>query len=513
MKTNRKQLSTLQLVLLSTGGIIGAGWLFSPYYGFQTAGVGVLISWVITSLITCIIGLSFAEVASLLPIVGGISRFIGVTHNRTLAFIFLSLTWLSYVVYLPIESQSAIQYLGFWWGDLVKHNNNQVELSSLGLGLAFLIIIGLTWFNTLVINKVAKANSWVSIWKLIIPLSIALCFIIFFGKWDHVVGNYQRTPISFEKIFLAITSSGLAFAFAGFQNGLVLANNAKDHKKAVPYSIFAPIIIGGSIYFCLSLAFITCLPADKQVTFTAVAPLLGLVSMFSLHMVYTVLFIDAIIAPLGTANVFTAVTGRVLYGLARDFLPNSILERLNKHSAPHIALWVSALVGMCFLLPFPTWKELVNFLSSITVFAYLAGPIALIVLRQELPEHQRSFKVKYYNLIGYLGFACCGLLIYWSELMNLTYLSFLLVIVVIGYASFSKEHNILKAIKDSWMIIAFMLTLTLISYLRFLKFIPFPLDNILVAITGLVFCKLMLNKRLAKTDIINNMKKINVEIN
>ena len=68
MNISQNKLSTLQLVLLSTGGMIGAGWLFSPYYGFQTAGVGVLISWIITIAITFVIGLSFAEVACILPI-------------------------------------------------------------------------------------------------------------------------------------------------------------------------------------------------------------------------------------------------------------------------------------------------------------------------------------------------------------------------------------------------------------------------------------------------------------
>ena len=82
-----KKISTWQLILLSTGGMIGSGWLFSPYYGFQTAGVGVLISWFLTALLSLIIGLAFAEVASILPIVGGVMRFIGVTHSRALGFL------------------------------------------------------------------------------------------------------------------------------------------------------------------------------------------------------------------------------------------------------------------------------------------------------------------------------------------------------------------------------------------------------------------------------------------
>ena len=103
-----KKLSTAQIMLLSTGGMIGAGWLFSPYYGFHTAGIGVILSWVIVAVMTFIIGLSFAEVSTFLPMVGGISRFMGITHDKPVSFVFLTLGWLSYVVYLPLEIQSCL---------------------------------------------------------------------------------------------------------------------------------------------------------------------------------------------------------------------------------------------------------------------------------------------------------------------------------------------------------------------------------------------------------------------
>ena len=141
------KISTLHLILLSTGGMVGSGWLFAPFYGFQTAGVWVILSWIITAGLTLIIALAFAEVSTILPIVGGISRFISITHNRTLAFIFISLSWLSYVVALPLEAQATLQYLGFFLPILVHHTSHGVQLSKIGILFAIGIILGLTWFN------------------------------------------------------------------------------------------------------------------------------------------------------------------------------------------------------------------------------------------------------------------------------------------------------------------------------------------------------------------------------
>jgi amino acid transporter len=510
MKKTSK-LSTWQLMLISTGGMIGAGWLFSPYYGFQTAGIGVLLSWAIVTLITLIIGISFAEVITIAPIVGGLSRFIGITHNRTISFVFLALGWLSFVVYLPIEAQSAIQYLSFWFGDLVTQSDRGTILSRQGLAVGLLIIILLTWFNSFLLKNVAKVNSVISIWKILIPLAIAWFLILSFGEWKNVDFIREQQNFSFEKVLLAITGSGMAFAFTGFQNGLILANSAKDPKRAMPYSLFSPIIVGFLLYSSLSLIFITCL-GDKQMPSGSAAPLLGIVSLFGIHVIINILFIDAVIAPLGTASVYTAVTARILFGLGKVFFPKSSLNKLNKFSAPVVCLWINAVVGSLFLLPLPTWQELVDFLSSVVVFSYLAGPISLIILREDFPSLPRPFKVWNYQIIGYAGFVCCSLLIYWSSLNNLIYLAVFSVILIAVYGFFiDKTKN--SKILTNFFITAYLATLAAIKFSHKNQLIEFPFDNLLVIFSSIIFCKIFLAQRISKKEIEANLEKISHEKN
>lgn len=489
-----RKLSTFQLVLLSTGGMIGSGWLFSPYYGLQTAGGGVILSWTITALLTLILGLTFAEVATCLPVVGGLMRFMGVTHSRTLGFMFLVLGWISYIVYLPLEAQSAIQYLGFWIPQLVSNHDGNVSLSSAGLWAALVVMVFLTWFNTLHLSKVSKTNAAVSLWKIFIPLLIAWGMILVFGKPEHFFASDHLPKLAFEPVLLAITSSGLAFAFSGFQNGLILANSTSNPKRAIPWSIFAPVIIGWILYSSLSLMFMFCLPSEKFALVKAVAPLLGLLSLFGLNYIYIILFVDAVIAPLGTANVFTAVTGRILLGLGREFFPRSILTRLNKSNAPAICLWINMLLGICFLLPFPTWTELVNFLSSLVLLSCMSGPVALIILRRKFPTLERKFTVPLYRLTGYLAFVSCGLFVYWSGTQNLLYLVILIIGVAIVYAVIFAKGNFIKVISESWFLIAYIAILYLISELHGKSIISFPADNYLVILFSLFFCWIFVNK-------------------
>lgn len=509
-----KKISTFHLILMSAGGMLGSGWLFSPYYGLQTAGAGVLISWLITAMLTLIVGLTFAEVATILPIVGGVMRFMGITHSRALGFLFITLAWVSYIVFLPLEAQSALQYLGFWIPSLIQKNaeNGGISLSVIGLFAALGIMIFLTWFNTQHLSKVAKANSAVSIWKLIIPISIAIGMILIFGKSENINSVHVNTTYNFEPILLAVTTSGLAFAFAGFQNGLIIANSCENKKVAIPLSVIAPVFIGLVIYGTLSLMFMYCLPHGSLENVGSIAPLLGLLSLFGLHYIYVVLFVDAIIAPLGTANVFTTATGKILFGIGREFFPKSIITRLNKYSAPHIALWINCVLGVCFLLPFPTWTELVNFLSSLTLLSCLSGPIALMVLRKHFPNLERKFKLPFPMLFGYAGFSACTYFVYWSGTDNLLHLVYLILIGCIVYWLIFARKTPLLAFKKSWYLTAYIIALYSTSYAHEIHAIGFPQDNLIVLALSLVFTKIFLMNHEPKEIINKNIEKIKIEL-
>lgn len=507
-----KKISTLALVLISTGGMIGSGWLFSPFYGLQTAGTGVLLSWLITAILTLIIGLTFAEVATILPIVGGVMRFMGVTHSRPLGFIFIALAWVSYIVYLPLEAQSALQYLGFWIPELITHKDSGVTLSGYGLMAGLGIMVFLTWFNTQHLSKVATANSIVSIWKVIIPVSIAIGMIIAFGKFDHVASNHAHTSLRMEPVLLAITSSGLAFAFAGFQNGLTLANSARNPKLAIPLSVIAPILLGWFIYSMLSLMFMWCLPNENMSLVGGIAPLLGLLSLFGLHYIYIILFVDAIIAPLGTANVYTTVTGKILFGIGREFFPQSLLVKINRNSAPYIALWINFVLGAFFLLPFPTWTQLVNFLSSLTLLSCLSGPLALMILRKQFPNLERKFRLPCPTLFGYLGFASCSFFVYWSGTDNLFYLLILMLACCGCYWLIFARNNPLFAFKKSWFMTAYIIVLYAVSYSHKTHLVAFPYDNYIVFIASIIFAKIFMLSQEKKEIIANNIEKLKLEL-
>lgn len=511
------RISTWQLALLSTGSMIGSGWLFSPYYGLQTAGGAVLLAWVLAAALSLLVSLSFARMCSAFPVVGGTYRLLGITHPRSTANVFLILGWLSYVVFLPLEAQSVVQYLAFWWPGLVRHlASGEVELSWTGLGIGVLLVLGITWFNTLHITRVAQANAWVSVWKIAVPLLVALAVIGLYGRREHFAAHWsagQGGLLGLEPALMAVIGSGLAFAFAGFQNGLILANQVREPRRALPFSLYLPLLLGLLLYMLLSASFMASMPAGGGGLAEAAAPLLGLVSVLGLGLLTPLLLVDAVIAPMGTANVFVAVTARILYACGYELRPSGWLTRLNRHGSPTAALWINAAVGLLFLLPFPTWKQLVGFLSSMVVFAYLAGPVSLLVLSRAkgqvagVPGGAARAR-----LVGAAGFLCSTWLVYWGGRHNLGWLllALLFAIAVQGWLE-GRGAAVRRDLRVNAYLVGFVAVLCALSWARHFDWMAFPWDNVAAALAGALACAGFLRARLGDGQIAEQVRRMGDE--
>lgn len=497
MESRPATLSTSQLVLLSTGSMLGAGWLFSPYLGVKAAGIGVMLSWLIAAGLSLVIALTIAEVCRAFPLVGGVYRMFGITHSPCTAATFLVVGWLSYAAFLPIEAQSVTQYLGFWFPSLVvEHAGHAVALSWRGLGVAAGLVLGLSAANTLAISVIARANTVVTIWKIGLPLLIAAVAIAGFGHWSHVVSPANREAFSAENVLHAVTASGLAFAFSGFQNGVVLAHRTRDPERALRLSLVVPMVGGLVIYGMLSMAFLACAPEGSAAGIgRATAPLMGLLSLLGLNAMLVLLFADAVLAPLGTANVYVAVTARVLYALGREWKPDGWLARLNRQRVPYVAVWGNALLGLMFLLPLPSWAGMVSFLSSLVVFAFLAGPVSLLVLTRRGRALQSRGGARA-RVLGVAGFLCCTWMVYWSGRANLAGLTAVLAAALGAHVLLRTEPGQRwRTWIDHAYLPGYAACLTAVAVLREHAIVAFPWDELLIGGLGLVFCALFVARR------------------
>ncbi len=430
----KRDISTTNILIASAGGMIGSGWLFSPFISAQLAGSNSLVSWVIAAIFMVFIALPLCELGTMFPVSGGMSNYPTYTHGQEVGFLFAWTSWLAYVVMTPIEIQAILQYSSHFFPSLVVDGAVSLQLSGYGYITAFFIMLFVVILNSYGIKMLVECNKYASIIKFILP-SVAVVALLQSAPSLDNISLHLTDKQSWSSIFTALSVGGIAFAFTGFQNGLMLAGEVKNPQRSIPIAILGAVFIGFILYFMLQFSFLAAVPQKYLANgWSALSypgdsgPLVGLTLLLGLGLVSVLLLFDAAFSPFGTTLVYTAATSRILYGMAiNHHLPKMFLK-VNRHKIPYITLYVNFVVGMLSFLPFPGWQKLVAFLSSASILSYSIGPICLLAMRKLQAETVRPFKLVYATFFSYLAFYICNLMLYWCGFSILWKLDVALVI-------------------------------------------------------------------------------------
>lgn len=511
----KRDISTTNILIASAGGMIGSGWLFSPYISAQMAGSNALISWVIAAVFMLFIALPLCELGSMFPVSGGMSNYPTYTHGQEVGFLFAWTSWLSYVVMTPIEIQAILQYSSHFFPSLIMDDPTTLKLSGSGYLVAISIMLFVVIINSYGIKMLAECNKYASIIKFALP-SIAIVALLNSSPTFSNININLTDKQSWVNIFSALSAGGVIFAFTGFQNGLVLAGEVKNPQRSIPIAILGAVLIGFILYFMLQLSFIAAIP-QKYLThgWSALSypgdngPLVGLTVLLGLGIIATMLMIDAAFSPFGTTLVYTAATSRIVYGMAlNNHLPKLFLK-VNRHKIPYITLYANFLVGILSFLPFPGWQKLVAFLSSASILSYSIGPICLLAMRKLQPTTHRPFRLSWSLLCSHIAFYFCNLMLYWCGFSILWKLDVALLIGLVVCLAYHRKGFLIHNYPLYWFIF-YMVSLLVVSYLGSfggIGYLHFPMD--MVCLMPLSMIVLHLSQLVLNPD---DHKEINCDV-
>jgi amino acid transporter len=183
-------------------------------------------------------------------------------------------------------------------------------------------------------------------------------------------------------------------------------------------------------------------------------PFAGLAGAVSLGWLATLLRVDAFISPSGTGLIYTTGTSRISYGLAKNRYVPTIFARTDKNGIPWVGLIGAFLIGLIFLLPFPSWHSLVGLITGASVLMYAGAPLSLGAFRRQVPDADRPYKMQFAPVLAPVAFVVADLLIYWSGFEVVWKLGIVLVIgyVILGVLmAFDKERPPLNIRSAVWL--------------------------------------------------------------
>ena len=429
----KRELGLIGATWASETSIIGSGWLFGALFASQAVGGASVLAWVIAGIVVIVLALCHAELGAMYPVSGGTARFPHFAFGSVAGIGFGFFSYVQAVTIAPIECFAFMQYASYFWPSIYKNGN----VTGVGFVLTIILMAVFVAVNFLAMRIFARVNNTITWWKVAVPI---LTIIVLATKWHS--GNFTAggsfMPGGIKALFGALPAAGIIFAYSGFEQSDQLAGEIKNPGRNLPRAIIYSILIGTAIYVLLQVVFIAAMPPQEVahgfagITNTSIldGPFAGLAGVAGLAWLATILRIDAFVSPTGTGLIYTTGTSRVSYGLSRNRYFPQIFGKVDRNGIPWVGLIFAFIIGLFFLLPFPSWHSLVGLITGASVLMYAGAPLSLGAFRGQVPEANRPYRMPASWFLAPAAFAVADLLIYWSGFEVIWKLG---IVLILGY--------------------------------------------------------------------------------
>ncbi len=468
----KRDAGVVGLLYASLGSIIGSGWLFGALHASLQAGPFSVISWVVGAATVLFLAFVFAELSTMFPNSGALVHMTHVSHGDFVGKIWSWVLFLAFVSVPPVEVSAVLTYANDYIPGLIHANNGL--LTGLGFVAAAILLAFVVALNFLAVRWVIAINSAATWWKVVVPVATIVILMAYSFHPGNMTAHLSSTPVS--GIFTAVATAGIIFSYLGFQQAIALAGETRNPSRYIPIALIGSVVIALLIYVLLQFAFIFALrPADiahgwAQLRFTGMfSPLAAIAIAVGAFWWAVLLYVDAIVSPLGTAFIYVTGSPRIIMAAGEMGNAPRKVTQLNRFGVPWIGLILTYVVGVFFFFPFPSWQKLVSAVSLITVLSYSIGPVILLHLRRAMPDAKRPFRLRLAGIISVIAFIAANWIIYWTGYDVVKWLLGLVVIygVVYLFWYFVIHHGRAADLgwQQAWWLVPYFAGLWIISLL------------------------------------------------
>jgi len=437
----RRAIGVLDLTALGIGAIIGTGIFVILGEAIGDSGPAIVLSFLLAGVTCAFSALSYAELASAIPVAGSAYTYSYATMGELLAWI---IGW-----DLILEYAVSVAAVAVGWGQYFNELLDTVfglqlpdalaappgEGGSFNLPAVFLVL-AVTALLIVGVRETARANTVMVVIKLaIVVLFIALAVTGFDS------GNLSPfAPNGFDGVVTA--GSVVFFAYIGFDAISTSGEETKRPGRDLPIAIIGSLAVCTLLYILVSLTASAALPYDRIAG--QEAPLAEVLRALGFDWGATVISFGALVAI--TSVVLTILYGqtRIMFAMCRDgLLPRSFAKVSERRLTP-VRITATFGILIAVVAAFVPLTEIVKLVNIGTLFAFVIVNIAVIVLRRTRPDLQRGFRVPLVPLFPLIG---AGLAIFLMKYLERpTWERFIawLVLGLIIYFAYGRRHSRLR---------------------------------------------------------------------
>lgn len=426
----KREITLFDAIMIVTGGMIGSG-IFIVTADISRAVVtpgNMLLVWVLSGFLTMVGAISYGELSSMFPKVGGQYVYLKEAYNKMVAFLY---GWtLFLVIQTGVIAAVAVAFARFTGVLIPWFSEDNILFSVAGFQfttvqlLAILSIVYLTYINSRgvksgkLIQNVFGSTKLIALFGLILfgllfginDTAVQANFSDFWGSATATSGAGEAPPVGMALITaIGIAMVGALFSADSWNNIGFSGDEIVNPKRTIVLSMVIGSAIVMGLYLIINLVYLLVLPlngdpnasdvmaqgikyASNDRVATAVAEVIGG------YPATVAIAILIMISTFGCNNGAILSGARVYYAIAKDGLFFKKMGHLNKNGVPAAALWLQC-VWACLLCLSGTYNDLLDYVIFAVMLFYIVTVIGVFVLRVRRPDIDRPYKAFGYPIL------------------------------------------------------------------------------------------------------------------
>jgi APA family basic amino acid/polyamine antiporter len=426
----QKRVNLFDGISIVAGAMIGSGiFIVSADIARNVGSPGwLMVVWLITGIITVIGAISYGELASMMPDVGGQYVYLKEAYHPLIGFLF---GWTTFLV-IQCGSIAAVavafaKFSGvlFPW---ISERNILMELGPLKINSTMVIAISmitfLTWLNTRGIVTGKTVQNIFSSTKVIALFGfIAIGFLAtksinsleinkeVFWKASQIGADNRVIPLVGFALFTAIGTAlvGSLFSADAWYNVTYISGEVINPKRNVPLSLVFGTLLVSSIYMLTNFIYIKILPlsgspdgadvlsrgiqfaTDDRVATSAMSVVFG-------DYAAIIMAVFIMVSTFGCNHGLIMAGPRVYYAMAKDGLFFRKVAGINRNGVPGFAIVVQGVWSVLLCLS-GTYGDLLDYVIFAVLIFFTLTILAIFILRVKRPDIPRPYKAFGYPVI------------------------------------------------------------------------------------------------------------------
>jgi len=338
--------------------------------------------WVLGALYALLGAISLAELGTMIPQSGGQYVYSRYALGEYAGFIVGWSDWIS-----SCGSTATVSLLiGQFSGALVPSLAGRGPAVAAVVAIVFAVLQwrGIIWGSNIQnLTSLLKALAFVAL--------IVAAFALGSGAGytrSHIYNPPGNLALLIVPIIISLRE--VIYTYDGWSGVIYFSEEVKNPARDIPRSLFGGVLTIAAIYLLVNIALLYVLPVKEMAGKEfAAGEAASVIFGSNGDRIFRVL---TIVSMLSGINALHLMATRVIFGMSRDGLFTTKAAVVNDGGTPSVALWLSALVAVLFIIFGQTAGQVITIVSFFFVANYVLSFISLFVLRWREPEKPRPYR-------------------------------------------------------------------------------------------------------------------------